>query len=89
VPILRPESLATGEDTAKQKALQRGWVKDRNGWKADDKRACVENSYRTRIVEIQIESEQFARESIMASLLAIPSPPDAHFALELQILITS
>lgn len=38
---------------------QRGWIKGRDEcWKADDKRACVENEYRTRIVELQIKSGQ-------------------------------
>ena len=47
------------EEIVTQKALQRGWIKGRNEcWKANDKRACVENSYRIRIVEIQIRSGQ-------------------------------
>jgi uncharacterized protein len=49
----------SAEELGKQRALQRGWIKGRNDcWKADDKRACVDNSYRTRIVEIQIQSGQ-------------------------------
>ena len=44
---------------AKERVEQRGWIKGRNDcWKADDKRACVEESYRTRIVELQIRSGQ-------------------------------
>lgn len=36
------------------KAMQRGWIKGRNEcWKSDDKRACVELSYQTRIAELQ------------------------------------
>jgi uncharacterized protein len=36
------------------KAEQRGWIKGRNDcWKADDKRACVVEAYRHRIVELQ------------------------------------
>jgi uncharacterized protein/heat shock protein HslJ len=36
------------------KAEQRGWIKGRNDcWKSDDKRACVVDSYRRRIVELQ------------------------------------
>ena len=44
-------------DVAKeQRAVQRGWVKGRDDcWKADDLRACVENEYRTRLVEVQIK----------------------------------
>jgi len=50
---------------AKERALQRGWLKGRNEcWKADDKRGCIEESYRTRIVELQIRSGQ----------LLVPSP---------------
>jgi len=44
---------------AEQRARQRGWIKGRNEcWKADDPRACTEQSYRTRIVELQIQSGQ-------------------------------
>jgi uncharacterized protein len=47
------------EEVAAQRAFQRGWIKGRNDcWKAEDKRRCVEESYRTRIVEIQIQSGQ-------------------------------
>jgi uncharacterized protein len=44
-------------DVAKeQRAIQRGWVKGRDDcWKADDLRACVENEYKTRLVEVQIK----------------------------------
>jgi len=39
-PVLKPE--------------QRGWVKGRNDcWKSEDKRKCVEESYRLRIAELQ------------------------------------
>jgi uncharacterized protein len=49
-----PADIASG-----QKVLQRGWIKGRNDcWKAEDKRDCVEYSYRTRIVELQIQSGQ-------------------------------
>lgn len=38
-------------------AYQRGWVKERDDcWKADDKKRCVEESYRTRIAYLQINS---------------------------------
>jgi len=41
------------------KAFQRGWIKGRNDcWKAEDVRECVDASYRTRIVELQIGSGQ-------------------------------
>ncbi|WGL16939.1 MliC family protein [Microbulbifer bruguierae] len=37
------------------KAYQRGWIKGRNEcWKADDKRQCVVESYRRRILELQV-----------------------------------
>jgi uncharacterized protein len=44
-------------DVAKeQRVIQRGWVKGRDDcWKADDLRACVENEYNTRLVEVQIK----------------------------------
>jgi uncharacterized protein len=36
------------------KAEQRGWIKGRNDcWKAGDERNCIEQAYRTRIVELQ------------------------------------
>ena len=36
------------------KAEQRGWIKGRNEcWKSDDKRKCIEDSYRLRIAELQ------------------------------------
>lgn len=38
-------------------AMQRGWVKGRDEcWKADDRKLCVEEQYRTRIAELQINS---------------------------------
>lgn len=38
-------------------ATQRGWVKGRDEcWKAGDKRMCIEQEYRTRIAELQINS---------------------------------
>ncbi len=38
-------------------ARQRGWVKGRDEcWKADDKKLCVEEAYRTRIAYLQINS---------------------------------
>lgn len=36
------------------KATQIGWIKGRNDcWKAEDKRACTQESYETRIAELQ------------------------------------
>jgi len=47
------------DDLAELKAFQRGWIKGRNDcWKAEDVRACVESSYQSRIVELQIQSGQ-------------------------------
>ena len=38
-------------------AEQRGWIEGRDScWKADDKTACVRDSYRTRLVELAINS---------------------------------
>jgi uncharacterized protein/heat shock protein HslJ len=40
---------------ATTRAMQRGWIKGRNDcWKAEDVKNCVEASYHTRIVELQI-----------------------------------
>ncbi|MBX3516037.1 MAG: MliC family protein [Rhodospirillales bacterium] len=45
---------ATNEHPPVLKAEQRGWIKGRNDcWKSDDKRACVEQSYKLRIAELQ------------------------------------
>ena len=49
--------LAKPDASKDLEAMQRGWVKGRDDcWKADDKRVCVEESYRTRIAELQINS---------------------------------
>ena len=45
---------AANEHPPRLKAEQRGWIKGRNDcWKSDDKRTCVMESYRRRIVELQ------------------------------------
>ena len=45
---------AVNEHPPVLKAEQRGWIKGRNEcWKSDDKRRCVEENYRLRIVELQ------------------------------------
>jgi len=45
---------ATNEHPPVLKVEQRGWIKGRNDcWKSDNKRNCVEESYRLRIVELQ------------------------------------
>lgn len=50
---------AANEHPPVLKAEQRGWIKGRNDcWKSDDKRACVEQAYLSRIVELQIQSGQ-------------------------------
>ncbi|MCT8863991.1 MAG: DUF1311 domain-containing protein [Shewanella oneidensis] len=47
---------AKNEQPPTLKALQRGWVKGRNEcWKSDDKHACIESSYQTRIAELQAQ----------------------------------
>jgi uncharacterized protein len=46
--------IATNEHPPRLKAEQRGWIKGRNDcWKSDDKRACVEDAYVSRIAELQ------------------------------------
>jgi uncharacterized protein len=53
------------EVTARQRAIQRGWISGRDDcWKSDDVRACVEHAYHSRIIELQITS----------GLLAAPTP---------------
>jgi uncharacterized protein len=55
------------DEVAVVKANQRGWIKGRNDcWKSDDIRACVESSYQTRIVELQIQSGQLEAASTVA-----------------------
>ena len=45
---------ATNEHPPVLKAEQRGWIKGRNEcWKSNDKRACVQDEYQRRIVELQ------------------------------------
>ena len=47
-------ALAVDEHPPMLKAEQRGWVKGRDDcWKNDDRRACVDRSYRRRIAELQ------------------------------------
>lgn len=42
--------------TEQPKASQRGWIKGRNEcWKAQDVRECVQYSYNSRIIELQIQ----------------------------------
>ena len=48
-------------EQANLKVEQRGWIKGRNDcWKAEDVTSCVEESYRTRTVELQIRSGQLS-----------------------------
>ena len=55
------------EEVALQKATQRGWIKGRDEcWKAEDLRACVAYAYRTRIVELQIQSGQLEASTPVA-----------------------
>ena len=45
---------AVNEHPPVLKAEQRGWIKGRNDcWKDEDKRQCVEESYRRRVAELQ------------------------------------
>ncbi|MDT3275000.1 MliC family protein [Shewanella sp. SP2S2-4] len=47
---------AKNEQPPTLKAMQRGWVKGRNEcWKSEDKHACIEASYQTRIAELQAQ----------------------------------
>lgn len=48
------EKKAQNEHPPVLKAEQRGWIKGRNEcWKSDDKEKCIEDSYMTRIAELQ------------------------------------
>jgi len=48
------EPKASNEFPSVLKPEQRGWVKGRNDcWKSDDRAACVSESYRLRIAELQ------------------------------------
>lgn len=45
---------AVNEHPPLLKAEQRGWIKGRNDcWKSENRRTCVEDSYRSRIAELQ------------------------------------
>jgi len=45
---------AANEHPPQLKAEQRGWIKGRDDcWKSTDQRACIEDSYRLRIAELQ------------------------------------
>jgi uncharacterized protein len=70
--VYEKASKSWPQDVAsEQKAFQRGWIKGRNDcWKAKDKAACVENSYRTRIVELQIQSGQLEAATPVGYLCA-------------------
>lgn len=66
---LYPKALSqlSAEQQKTEKAMQRGWIKGRNGcWKESDSRQCVEESYQLRITELQIKGGQ----------LRVPSPVD-------------
>ena len=44
------------EEARRQQTLQIGWIRGRNDcWKADNQRACVQEAYQTRLVELQIQ----------------------------------
>lgn len=61
---------------AKERAVQRGWIKGRNEcWKADDVRRCVVEQYRTRIVELQIRSGQLMAPTPVGYQCADPGKP--------------
>lgn len=52
---------AKGQQDKLLKASQVGWIKGRNAcWKSDDKSACVTDSYRRRIAELQARYELVA-----------------------------
>ncbi|MGI2258762.1 MliC family protein [Shewanella sp. GXUN23E] len=47
----------SGEEKSLMKAFQRGWIKGRNDcWKSDKLGQCVEDNYKTRITELQIQA---------------------------------
>ncbi|WP_226661101.1 MliC family protein [Microbulbifer aggregans] len=55
------QSSPKGQQDKLLKASQVGWIKGRNDcWKSDDKSACVIDSYRRRIAELQARYELVA-----------------------------
>lgn len=47
------------DEATKQRVMQRGWIGGRDEcWKSDDVKACAMLEYRTRIVQLQIQSGQ-------------------------------
>lgn len=47
------------DEATLQKGIERGWIKGRDDcWKSEDLRDCIEASYQTRIVELQVHSGQ-------------------------------
>lgn len=51
------QALAKSPHPGELRAGQRGWIKGRDDcWKADDKQACVRESYIVRIVELRIQN---------------------------------
>ncbi len=49
-----PQQKAGNEHPPLLKAEQRGWIKGRNDcWESDDQPACIADSYRLRIAELQ------------------------------------
>jgi uncharacterized protein len=58
---------AKGADTGALATAQRAWTQVRNDcWKADDKTACIEQAYRTRLMELRMASASFAPPRIVA-----------------------
>ena len=47
----------TGDEKRLLRAVQRGWIKGRNEcWKSDKLGQCVEDNYKTRITELEIQA---------------------------------
>ena len=75
---LYPKAMSqlSAEQQKTEKGMQRGWLKGRNEcWKESDSRQCVEESYQTRITELQIKGGQ----------LRVPSPVDYQCDGELRL----
>jgi uncharacterized protein len=77
-------------DLRRLESIQRGWIKGRDAcWKADDRRACAELEYKTRIAQLQAEygllepvghaTWRCADGSELASSFYASDPPYARF----------
>ncbi|MEZ9234752.1 MliC family protein [Shewanella sp. 10N.286.52.A9] len=54
------KSQTSNDELSQLKAFQRGWIKGRNDcWKAENIKSCVQDSYESRLTELQIAAGEF------------------------------